>query len=681
MIPLLEGLNPVQRQVVEATEGPVLVLAGAGSGKTRCVIARAGYLMYEKRIPPWNLLIVTFTNKAARELRDRLEALSPGCSSKLWVGTFHSLCGRILRYESQRLPFTSSFSIYDADDQKALLRKVYKRLNIDPEIVSPYTSANIISRCKSNLLQPDRFFEFYRCDPANTTLQKVYQGYCQALLENNALDFDDILLFTAILFDQNPDIRAKYAAQFRYVMIDEYQDTNYAQFNIIRLIAGEHRNLCVVGDDDQAIYSWRGATLKNILNFEEDYAPVRTFRLEQNYRSSQPILSLANSLIARNRDRHDKNLWSDRKQGPLPRLTPYDNEPDEAAGVADEILQRHRQGSKWSDIAVLFRTNAQSRSFETTFMNLSIPYVIVGGVGFYQRREIKDVIGYLRVLANPTDNESLLRIINTPLRKIGDTTIDRLLDYALTHHTSLWGAVENADRIEALREAARKPLRLFAALITAWRECALGEPVALLVERIIGELDLIAYFRATEDLQDETRAENLEEFIDAVGEFSEQFEEVNDRAAVLADYLPSLSLQTDLDQSAADRDVVLLMTMHNAKGLEFENVFVTGLNEKICPHRLCIEPRETLEEERRLLYVAMTRAKTGLSMSYTRWRREYGNLEYANPEPVPKRDGPRVAGSSGNGFPHASRVVVPAGYPRTPPQTSPRGRARIGEVL
>jgi DNA helicase-2/ATP-dependent DNA helicase PcrA len=631
MISLLEELNPVQKQVVETTEGPVLVLAGAGSGKTRCVIARAGYLMFDKRIAPWNLLIVTFTNKAARELRDRLDALSPGCSQKMWVGTFHSICARILRYESDALPFTSNFSIYDADDQKTLIKKQAKALNIDTDSMSMGAVANLISRCKNNLIQPDGFHEFYRKDALGTNVERIYDAYQKALLANNALDFDDILYYTAYLFDSHPEIRDKYAKQFRYVMIDEYQDTNYAQFKIIHQIAGSHRNICVVGDDDQAIYSWRGASIKNILEFEKDYGKASIFRLEQNYRSTPVILNLANSLIAHNRDRHEKSLWSDRESTIIPRLTPFEHESEEVEGVIKELTRLQRSGVPWSDSVVLFRTNAQSRGFEIGLTHHRIPFVIVGGVGFYQRREIKDIIAYLRFLENPTDNESLHRIINFPPRKLGDTTVSRLLDYALIHHASLWDAVRNADWIETIKAAAKKSLSQFVALIDKWREDATRETVANLIARIVHELDLLDFFRSTKDLQDESRAENIEEFIDAVGEFSEQFALATGHLPMLSEYLPNLSLQTDLDQSAVDQDVVRLMTMHNAKGLEFEHVFITGLNEMVCPHRLCIDSRETLEEERRLLYVAMTRAKTGLYMSYSRWRREKGSYEPANP--------------------------------------------------
>ncbi len=623
---LLQDLNPRQQEVVQTVDGPVLVLAGAGSGKTRSVIYRTAWLIREKRVHPNQILIVTFTNKAARELRDRLESTFQLQTRNLWVGTFHSICSRILRYESDSMPFNSNFVIYDADDQKTLVKRIMKRLDIDTKAFPPGKVHNLISRNKNNLIRPEDFFEFQDENEWTRTFHKIFEAYTKDLLKNNALDFDDLLLQTAFLFDQNEDVRRKYASQFRYIMIDEYQDTNYAQFKLINLLAKDHQNLCVVGDDDQAIYGWRGADVENILRFEKDYGSVKTIRLEQNYRSTQTILDLANCLIRNNADRHVKDLWSDKGKGETPSLNIFEDERKEARAIADRV-DEIRNKETLSDIAVLFRTNAQSRVLEQEFAKRQIAYTVVGGVNFFQRKEIKDILSYLRVLVNPDDSESLVRIINNPPRKIGNTTIGRLLDYAIKYEVNLYQAVQEVEQNSLLGKSAAQHVKEFAKMIEGWRVLAESEPVADMIERVITELNLIAIYESTGDIQDATRADNLKELMAASRDYTEEFSTETENPPLLLDYLQNVTLQTDLDTASDEQGVVQLMTMHNAKGLEFAHVIICGICDGLIPHRLNLDSEKLLEEERRLLYVAITRAERSLWLSYSRWRREYNTIE------------------------------------------------------
>ncbi len=624
--PLLRGLNERQQEVVQATEGPVLVLAGAGSGKTRSVIYRAAWLIREKRVNPYNILIVTFTNKAARELRDRLEETFHLQTRNLWVGTFHSICARILRYESDRLPFKSNFVIYDADDQKTLIKRIVKRLDIDSKAFPPGKVHNLISRNKNNLIRPEEFFEFQDENAYTKTFHKIYKAYTEDLVKNNALDFDDLLLRMAYLLDEHEDIRRKYASQFRYIMIDEYQDTNYAQFKIVNLLAKDHGNLCVVGDDDQAIYGWRGADVRNILRFEDDYGKVKTIRLEQNYRSTQNILDLANSLIKNNQGRHQKDLWTDVGEGEKPAMSIFEDERKEAKFIADRV-EEIRNKTALADIAVLFRTNAQSRVIEQEFAKRNISYTVVGGVNFFQRKEIKDILAYLRVLVNPDDSESLARIINFPPRKIGNTSVGKLLDYSIKHGVTLYRSVQEVGYNPLLGASAKKQISDFAKMIEGWRIAAETDSAAMIIERVIGDLKLIPLYESTGDIQDATRADNLKEIMAASREYTEEYLDENENPPLLLDYLQNVTLQTDLDHADDERGVVQLMTMHNAKGLEFDHVFICGMGDGLIPHRLNLEEEKLLEEERRLLYVAITRAKRHLELSYSRWRREYNTIE------------------------------------------------------
>ncbi|MDD2332245.1 MAG: UvrD-helicase domain-containing protein [Candidatus Cloacimonetes bacterium] len=521
---LSRELNAQQQLVVTTSEGPIMVLAGAGSGKTRSIIFRVAYLIKEGKIPPWNILVVTFTNKAARELKTRLENLLAFPITSLWVGTFHSICIRILRFEATHLPFGANFSIYDEDDKKSVLKKIYKAHNIDVQKVPIPRVMNSIGKYKNKLMLPEDLSkskdEIAAYGDYYSAFLNIYQLYQQSLLLNQALDFDDILLYTAKLLQSNDAVRQKYQQMFRYVMIDEYQDTNYAQFQIVYQIARESKNICVVGDDDQAIYSWRGATIRNILEFERDYGNVTAIRLEQNYRSTNAILHFANAIIKNNKRRHPKELWSSLGDGEKPRLYAYDNETEEAEKTANQILELSREGIPLSQIAVLYRTNAQSRLFEYTFMQKKLPYSIVGSLYFYQRKEIKDFLAYLWVIANPSDNESLLRIINEPPRGIGQTSVNHLIAHANKLHIPIYSVLPVVGEVEALQNAARGKISGFYEKLQNWHQLSLSLPVLELVKTVLEDLDWIEFYRRSKDPKDIARSENLVEFVTSVSEFT-----------------------------------------------------------------------------------------------------------------------------------------------------------------
>ena len=625
-------LNDRQLEVVTDTESAILVLAGAGSGKTKSIIFRAAYLIREKQIAPWKLLIVTFTNKAARELQDRLEKLLNIPMRALWVGTFHSICSRILRFEASNLPFNSNFSIYDDDAQKSLLKKLYKEHGFDAQKMPINRVLSRIGRYKNKLMLPEDLKDYAANeDKEFNSFLNIYRLYQQQLLLNQAMDFDDILLFTAKLLQTNDAVRDKYRQQFQYVMIDEYQDTNEAQFEIVRQIAGGHQRVCVVGDDDQAIYSFRGATLRNILEFERDYNSVRSIRLEQNYRSTGNILALANAVIKHNRRRHIKELWSDLPEGNKPKLNTYENENHEAERVTEAVKELASMGIPLRQIAILYRTNAQSRVFESALMQARIPYSIVGSLHFYQRKEIKDLLGYLACLNNPADNESILRVINEPPRGIGQTSVNRLISFAAKTRIPIYNALQNVDAVSELNASAKRRIGEFAAQMESWRIMAQKSSVLDLVKVIVEQLGLVALYRKSSDPKDIARAENLIEFVSSVSEFSERSMREEDKPPLLADFLPFVALQTDMDMVNESADSLRLMTLHNAKGLEFEAVFIVGLEEELLPHRMSMDSREEIEEERRLFYVGITRAKRHLYLSNARCRRMYDTFYFAKP--------------------------------------------------
>ena len=632
MIDYLSRLNDRQREVVTDLDHPILVLAGAGSGKTRCIIYRAAYLIKEKRVPPWQILIVTFTNKAARELQTRLEQLLNIPVRSLWVGTFHSICLRILRFEASHLPYNANFSIYGTDEQKSVLKKIYKTHGFDVQKYPLNRVLGRIGRYKNQLMLPEDIDKAEFEDSAFLSgFVSIYHHYQQTLLMNQAMDFDDILLYTARLLQESDELRAKYQGIFQYIMIDEYQDTNKAQFEIIHQLALQHQRVCVVGDDDQAIYSFRGATLRNILEFERDYKEVKSIRLEQNYRSTTAILDLANQVIKSNKNRHPKELWSELGVGIKPLLRVYPDANAEAEQIASEIQGFWEAGCDLRDLTILYRTNAQSRLFENALMQKKIPYSIVGSLQFYQRKEIKDLIAYLSTLSNPADNESLLRIINEPPRGIGQTTVTRLLGFAVKTRISLYQTILNPGAVKELKSAALKRVSDFAEMMQVWSKAAKAQPVADLVKEIVEELGMISLYRKSSDPKDIARAENLIEFVASVNEFAERFAQDTQKTAYLEDFLPFIALQTDLDMVSDDLQSVRLMTLHNAKGLEFETVYIAGMENELLPHRMSMETREEVEEERRLFYVGITRAKRRLVLSLALSRRLYDRYEITKP--------------------------------------------------
>lgn len=632
---LLVHLNDKQREVVQTTEGPLLVLAGAGSGKTRSVIYRVAWLMQAKRVKPWNILVVTFTNKAAQELKERLEELYPGRASSVWIGTFHSICLRILRYEIIHLQgYNSDFSVFDRDDQLSVLKKVYIEQDIDKKIYPHQKILSVISKNKSNSIIPANFMDYNDDTAINRLFHRIYKAYDGYLLKNNAMDFDDLLIKTSQLLTNNDIVREKYSNQFQYIMIDEYQDTNEVQFNIIHTLAKKHKNLCVVGDDDQSIYGWRGANVKNILSFEKDYKNTHTIKLEQNYRSTTPILALANNLIMKNDNRHDKQLWTNIESNELPKLISHDNEYEEARYIAEEIASlTEKNKCLYQNNVVLYRTNAQSRVLEQAFTKNQIPYVVVGGINFYQRSEVKDMIAWLRILVNPMDNESLLRVINLPPRGLGKTSIGQLIDIAVTHNKSLFEIVTEEAYLSGVTKKVRQTLIDLSVKIKQWVGMSGKNSIVEIIKDIIQELDLEAYYRNADEAKEMTKLENIREFISASSEFTEKYYEEHQEYPSISQFLQNISLQTDLDsaEKRAERDAVRLMTMHNAKGLEFDYVFIAGMEQGLLPHTFSMGSKEELEEERRLLYVAITRAKKLLFMNYCHSRRMGDSHQYSYP--------------------------------------------------
>ena len=619
---ILNTLNEKQRESVLATEGPVLILAGAGSGKTRCIVHRIAYLISEKKVNPNNILAVTFTNKAANEMKERLQDQFNINTRYLWVGTFHSMCARILRTESQYLPVTQNYTIYDGIDQQRIMKNVLKEINLAETNFPIKKILHIISQQKNNLVEYDEFSiddNYY-----GKYLQQIYEAYQKYLIRNNGVDFDDLLLYAAKLFENHKDLLERYQDRFKYVMIDEYQDTNYAQYRFAYLLAKKHKNICVVGDDDQSIYSWRGANIRNILSFEDDYEKPKIIRMTQNYRSPKRILSAANELISRNESRHKKELWTDKEVGKDISLYNTQNERHEAIMVSQKINELHdTHNVSLKDIAIFYRTNAQSRVLETQFIKDHIDYRIVGGVNFFQRKEIKDIIAYLRLIANPKDNESFLRIVNFPKRGIGKTTISYLLDFSVEKKSSLFDAVETVDFCEAISSSGKEHLKLFKRTIDGFIDISQQQPINKLVKQVIDNTEILDFYKHDDSIESESKAENIREFVASTDEFAENFITIHDKKPSLQEYMQNLSLVSDIDYADTDRDVVSLMTMHNAKGLEFPYVFIVGAEDGLIPHRNSMESTGDIEEERRLFYVAMTRTIKELFISYAQSRRYY----------------------------------------------------------
>lgn len=619
----LSMLNPEQRQAAETLEGPVLILAGAGSGKTRALTYRVANLM-DHGVPAWSILALTFTNKAAREMKERITQLVGEKAESAWISTFHSTCARILRRDIEKLGYTRSFTIYDDDDQGTVIKEILKRLNIDEKFLPPREVKAKISDAKNKLMGPDEWFAKTERDFRNQTLHDVFVAYEQRLKSANALDFDDLLLKTLELLADHPPVLESYRDRFHYVMVDEYQDTNYAQYMLVKLLTDKSRNLCVVGDDDQSIYGWRGADIRNILDFEKDYPDAKVIKLEQNYRSTANILDAANQVIAHNAGRKEKALWTEAGAGETIKLYCAGDEREEAAWVADRIRKMNRHGEEYGRMAVLYRTNAQSRVLEEMLMRAGIPYKVFGGLRFYDRKEVRDVIAYLRVIANPTDDVSLRRIINVPKRAIGDATIAELVRHAQEQEMPLFSAL--TDLPSSLSSRPRKCVGDFFTMMTTLMAMKDAMPLGTFVKQMVDQTGLMEQYQKEDSDEARSRVENIQEFLGAVEEFDRQTEN-----ATLEDYLENVALVTELDQAEEEKQYVTLMTLHSAKGLEFPNVFVTGMEEGIFPSGRSLMDEQRMEEERRLCYVGITRAKERLFLSRASQRMLYNQINHNAP--------------------------------------------------
>ena len=622
---VLEGLNPQQKEAVEHYEGPLLILAGAGSGKTRVLTNRIAWLIDEKDVSPWNILAITFTNKAADEMRQRVDNLVGFGAESIWVATFHSTCGRILRRHIDRLGYDTHFTIYDTDDQKSLVKELCKQMNIDTQMLKEKKIMNVISAAKNELIGPDEFQTQAAGDFLKAKIASVYSAYQRELKKRNAIDFDDMLMLTVELFDKNEDILEMYRDRFRFIMVDEYQDTNTAQFMLISQLAGKRGNLCVVGDDDQSIYSFRGANISNILNFEKIWPQTKVIRLEQNYRSTGTILEAANHVIANNRSRKKKTLWTENAAGSAIHVREFDTGFHEADYVAGEIASRVRKGASYSDHAILYRTNAQSRLLEEKLLMHGIPYRLIGGVNFYSRREIKDLLSYMRAISNPDDDLAVQRIINIPKRGIGATTINRVADYARVNDLSFYEALTRGSEIPGLGRASSKTDG-FVTTLAALRGKAEVLGVRKLLDEIIEQTGYVRELEKEGTDEAKERIENIGELITK----AEAFEETASDPSLQA-FLEEVSLVADIDDMDASEKRVVLMTLHSAKGLEFPSVFMTGLEEDIFPSAMSMmedDSGKAVEEERRLCYVGITRAMNDLTMTWARTRMLRGETRY-----------------------------------------------------
>jgi len=629
-------LNPEQQQAVEHVEGPLLVLAGAGSGKTRVLTARIARLILEHGVPPERILAVTFTNKAAGEMRDRIRALLGRDPVGAWVGTFHSVGARLLRRHAEILGWDSTFTIFDAEESLREIKRVMAALQLDPKRWRPQAIRSMMSDVKNQLVGPGEFADRHGdgFDLFTRTVARVYPAYQESLREQNAFDFDDLLVKPVEMLDANPGILGRYQERFAFILVDEYQDTNHAQFRFLELLARRQRNLMVVGDDDQSIYGWRGADIRNILDFERTYQGARVVRLERNYRSTSTILEAANRVIRRNRDRKEKTLHTDREAGERITLTETADERDEAGWILAEIEARIQDGTNegYREFTVLYRTNAQSRALEDAFRRRGVPYQIVGGVRFYERREIQDVLAYLRLISNPRDRAAFDRVVNTPRRGVGDATRKRLGEWAGEHGLTLLEASARADEAPGLPTGGVKGLHRFAELIQDFSVRAATHSVGPLLEELVEELDFITHLR-DEGPEGEDRAENVKELIAGAMDFEARIAEEWDEAppdhfTELDLFLQHVALITDIDRHDAESDAVTFMTLHNAKGLEFPVVFIAGLEEGLFPLGRAYEEPAQLEEERRLFYVGITRARDKLNLSWARERRRAGDFTF-----------------------------------------------------
>ena len=623
---IYDTLNNKQKEAVLHTEGPLLILAGAGSGKTRVLTHRIAYLIEECGVNPWNILAITFTNKAAGEMRERVDNIVGFGSDSVWVSTFHSTCVRILRRHIDLLGFDTNFTIYDSDDQKTVMKDVIKSMNLDPKIYKERTFLGVVSHAKDELISPEEFLINAGLDYKQQLYARAYREYQIALKKNNALDFDDLIVKTVELFRSHPEVLDYYQERFRYIMVDEYQDTNTAQFKLISILAGKYKNLCVVGDDDQSIYKFRGANIYNILNFEKHFPDAVTIKLEQNYRSTQNILDAANSVIANNIGRKRKSLWTDNGEGEKIKFEQFNTGYDEAEYVAREIGKVVRSGDyRYKDCAVLYRTNAQSRLFEEKFIVSNIPYKIVGGVNFYARKEVKDLLAYLKTIDNGRDDLAVRRIINVPKRGIGATTLARVADYADIEQVSFYDALKHAEEIPTIGKAAVK-IAPFVTFIQKMRSKLGLISISELLQEIIDETGYVKELEAEGTDEATARIENINELMSKVVTYEEGEEQ-----PTLSGFLEEVALVADIDSLDSENDYVVLMTLHSAKGLEFPKVFLAGMEDGLFPSYMSIVSDtsvEDLEEERRLAYVGITRAKEKLDITCARQRMIRGETQY-----------------------------------------------------
>ena len=623
---LLDALNEPQRQAVMATDGPLLILAGAGSGKTRVLTHRTAYLIEECGVNPYNIMAITFTNKAAGEMRERIDQMVGYGSESIWVCTFHSTCVRILRRYIDRLGFGTNFTIYDSDDQKTLMKDICKRLEIDTKMYKEKMFLSAISSAKDELIDPIEFETRAAGDYVKRKQAQVYREYQQALKQNNALDFDDLIMKTVELFKLDKEVLASYQDRFRYIMVDEYQDTNTAQFELIRLLALKYQNLCVVGDDDQSIYKFRGANIYNILNFEHHFPDATVIKLEQNYRSTQNILDAANAVIANNQGRKEKRLWTDNGAGDKITFEQLDTAAEEADFVARDIARRVRKGEyQYKDCAILYRTNAQSRLFEERFITANIPYKIFGGVNFYARKEVKDLLAYLKTIDNGQDDLAVRRIINIPKRGIGAASINKVALYAQEQEISFYDALCVAEQVPGLGKAAAK-IRPFVLFIQSMKAKAKLLSVADLLQEVIETTGYVRELEAEGTDEAEARIENIDELISKAVDYAE-----GEEAPTLNGFLENVALVADIDSFDENSDYVVLMTLHSAKGLEFPNVYLAGLEDGLFPSYMSItsdNSQAEIEEERRLAYVGITSAKKNLTITSARVRMVRGQTQY-----------------------------------------------------
>lgn len=681
---LTEQLNEPQGEAVCHYEGPLLILAGAGSGKTRVLTYRIAYLVREIGVSPLSVLAITFTNKAAKEMKERVDALIERKAEFMWICTFHSACVRILRKEIAALGYETNFVIYDSADQQTLMKHCLKELNIDDRRFPPRAMIAAISQAKNKLMDAkaydDKAYDYHR-----QTVAKVYRLYQQKLKKNNALDFDDLIMKTVQLFERFPEILDQYQERFRYILIDEYQDTNHAQYRLVKLLAGKYRNLCVVGDDDQSVYNFRGADIQNILDFERDYPEAKVVRLEQNYRSTKKILEAANEVIRNNCGRKEKRLWTENPEGSLITCFTAQDEHQEASFVARKILEGHDlRGRAYHDFAVLYRTNAQSRVIEEVLMRNNIPYTIVGGLKFYERKEIKDILAYLRLISNPADGISLQRVINVPRRGIGDTSLAKASAYAAEKGISLFEALAVAPVVPGLTARAVKPMEQFVELVENLRSRSRELPVTALVKEVLDGTGYLRELEAEQSIEAQTRIENLNEFLSVTAEYDKS---QGDKS--LEEFLAGVSLVADIDNFDEHSDAVVLMTLHSAKGLEFPVVFLIGMEEGIFPHSRSLQEAAELEEERRLCYVGITRAREDLYLLNAWQRTLYGNYMHNPPsrfvaeipEQLINREGAALKNNAAAAKDAAVRDVGYAKQPEALPlRNEQRGTAAPGNL-